>query len=157
MRRLLVTANVVPSSPIIVTLNMWALSSSETSVLTRATRRTSQKTAFFTLLRLWLGTFQWTLFHYEATCPCDIGNRTLCVSEQENSWQTVTLNNLVSVMSVWGQARPSGCQGRKKTWRSHDSDCNFEQFTLSVALQLWVLVAWQQDTIHIRAKKHSYC
>jgi hypothetical protein len=39
MRRLLVTANVVPSSPILVTLAMDALSSSETSVLTRATRR----------------------------------------------------------------------------------------------------------------------
>jgi hypothetical protein len=38
MRRLLVTTNVVPSSPILVTLMMEALSSSETSVLTRATR-----------------------------------------------------------------------------------------------------------------------
>jgi hypothetical protein len=36
--RLLVTANVVPSSPILATLMMEALSSSETSVLTRATR-----------------------------------------------------------------------------------------------------------------------
>jgi hypothetical protein len=35
--RLLVIANVVPSSPILVTLIMEALSSSETSVLTRAT------------------------------------------------------------------------------------------------------------------------
>jgi hypothetical protein len=38
-RRLLVTANVVPSPQILVTLMMEALSSSETSVLTRATRR----------------------------------------------------------------------------------------------------------------------
>jgi hypothetical protein len=38
VRRLLVTAN-VPSSPILVTLMMEALRSSETSVLTRATRR----------------------------------------------------------------------------------------------------------------------
>jgi hypothetical protein len=38
VRRLLVTANVVPSSPIFVTLMMEALRSSETSVLTRATR-----------------------------------------------------------------------------------------------------------------------
>jgi hypothetical protein len=38
MRWLLVTANFVPSSPILVTLMMEALSSSETSVLTRATR-----------------------------------------------------------------------------------------------------------------------
>jgi hypothetical protein len=36
---LLVTASVVPSSPILVTLIKEALSSSETSVLTRATQR----------------------------------------------------------------------------------------------------------------------
>jgi hypothetical protein len=39
VRRLLVTGNVVPSSPIIVTLMMQALGSYETSVLTRAIRR----------------------------------------------------------------------------------------------------------------------
>jgi hypothetical protein len=39
VRRLLVTASVVPSSPILVTLLKEAQSSSETSVLTRATRR----------------------------------------------------------------------------------------------------------------------
>jgi hypothetical protein len=39
VRRLLVTANVVHSSPILVTLMMEALSSSETSVPTRAPRR----------------------------------------------------------------------------------------------------------------------
>jgi hypothetical protein len=39
VRRLLVRASVVPSSQILVTLMMAALSSSETSVLTRATRR----------------------------------------------------------------------------------------------------------------------
>jgi hypothetical protein len=37
--RLLVTASVVPSTPILVTLMKEALSYSETSVLTRATRR----------------------------------------------------------------------------------------------------------------------
>jgi hypothetical protein len=37
VRQLLVTASVVPSSPILVTLMKEALSSSETSVLTRAT------------------------------------------------------------------------------------------------------------------------
>jgi predicted hotdog family 3-hydroxylacyl-ACP dehydratase len=39
MRQLLVTANIVPSSQILVTLMKEALSSSETSVLTRVTRR----------------------------------------------------------------------------------------------------------------------
>jgi hypothetical protein len=39
VHRLLVTASVVPSSLILVTLMNEALSSSETSVLTRATRR----------------------------------------------------------------------------------------------------------------------
>jgi hypothetical protein len=39
VRRLLVTATVVPSSPILVTLMKEALSYSETSVLTRATTR----------------------------------------------------------------------------------------------------------------------
>jgi hypothetical protein len=38
VRRLLLTASVVPSSPILVTLMKEALRSSETSVLTRATR-----------------------------------------------------------------------------------------------------------------------
>jgi hypothetical protein len=40
VRRLLVTASVVRSSPILVTLIKQALSSFETSVLLRATRRT---------------------------------------------------------------------------------------------------------------------
>jgi hypothetical protein len=39
VRRLLVTASVVPSSQILVTLMKEALGSSETSVLTRATLR----------------------------------------------------------------------------------------------------------------------
>jgi hypothetical protein len=38
MLRLLVTANIVPSSPIFIALIMEAILSSETSVLTRATR-----------------------------------------------------------------------------------------------------------------------
>jgi hypothetical protein len=43
--RLLVTASVVPSSPILVTLRKEALSSSETSVFTRATRRNTTEDA----------------------------------------------------------------------------------------------------------------
>jgi hypothetical protein len=48
----LTTANVVPSSPILVTLMKDALSFSETSVLTRATRRNMQKMPFFIVTAL---------------------------------------------------------------------------------------------------------
>jgi hypothetical protein len=43
--RLLITANVVSSSPILVTLRMEALSSSETSVLTKAILRNTPEDA----------------------------------------------------------------------------------------------------------------
>jgi hypothetical protein len=41
VRRLILRASVVPSSPTLVTLMKEALGSSQTSVLTRATRRTN--------------------------------------------------------------------------------------------------------------------
>jgi hypothetical protein len=46
---LLLTANVVPSSPILVTLMTEAIPCSETSVLIEAHGVKSQKTAFFTV------------------------------------------------------------------------------------------------------------
>jgi hypothetical protein len=47
VRPLLVTANVVPSSPSLVTLMMEALNSYGTSVLTRATQRNIQEDGIF--------------------------------------------------------------------------------------------------------------
>jgi hypothetical protein len=60
--RLLFTVNVVPSSPILVTLMMEALRSSETSVLTRATQLNIQEDAIiYSHRRENLKCYTWTI------------------------------------------------------------------------------------------------
>jgi hypothetical protein len=68
LRRLLVTANVFPSSLILVTLMMKALSSSETSVLTRATRLNIPEDAILQIIPDYLTLKSRTLFRSCQLC-----------------------------------------------------------------------------------------
>jgi hypothetical protein len=74
VRRLPVTANVVPSLPILVTLMMEALSSSETLVVSRATRRNIREDSILYLVTC---VFTYTLeasgvqFENDSTIECD--------------------------------------------------------------------------------------
>jgi hypothetical protein len=59
VRRLLVTANFVPSSPILVILMKEELNSSETLVLTRATRRNVPEDGILLVFRVFFGKLCW--------------------------------------------------------------------------------------------------
>jgi hypothetical protein len=80
VRRLLVIASVVPSSPIPVTLIKVALSSSEVSVLTRATRRNIPEDA---ILHNYILKLQPTLFSESALTGLNTKSTVLkCVADK---------------------------------------------------------------------------
>jgi hypothetical protein len=82
VRGLLDTANVVPSSPILVTLLMEALSSSETSVLTRATQLKSRNTPFFIFIAV--KTSNLKDFHFFTMPTLALGAKQLILWVQES-------------------------------------------------------------------------
>jgi hypothetical protein len=64
LRRLLVTASVVPSSPILVTLMKEELSSSETSVLARATRHNIPEGEILQKIILLQNFLKWAIYNF---------------------------------------------------------------------------------------------
>jgi hypothetical protein len=95
VRQLLVTASVVPCSPIVVTLMKEALGSSETSVLTRATQRNIPKDTILHSHR------RENLKSYEAyfLCPCNYDTATYWVRQGSPA---VVLQVIIAIHKPWG-------------------------------------------------------
>jgi hypothetical protein len=94
--RLLVTANVVPSSPILVTLMMEALRSSEASILTRAARRNIPEDGILQDLENFFIRSELTKLSVWNTC--------------NQSWKKLILGSLSNFIFHWRLFKYSSCK-----------------------------------------------
>jgi hypothetical protein len=115
--RLLVTANVVPSSAILVTLMMEVMHSSESSVLAKTTRHDISKTAF---LKKWLTLMEGKLFTFFAT------NKSVesMKSKSYSSWSSPSLSDFANFdlsisLNLFRPLMSYARNSRVQVYRSH--------------------------------------
>jgi hypothetical protein len=151
VRRLLVTACVVPSSSILVTLMMEALSSSETSVLTRVTRRKNSEDTILHSHR------RENLKFYKDVSVHNLGTEKTCMGVEAGSthsqkyWVSIATGSASVVLRSGGRhPKPStseGCTPSSQTFKFYHP---FASSTTEHrhALRRWGFVDFRQKQTH---------
>jgi hypothetical protein len=129
-----VTTNVVPSSPILVTLIMEAIRSSETSVLTRATRRNISVDSILhnhrsanhkSYMSVWSSERNpqsWEYSHFPFSVPVDLRQNS---SHMENTLNSV--ENFVVLCTSVPTPASKCCESQNVFWEVHLSPYQREQ------------------------------